>query len=159
MKTVIIGLGNTILSDDGIGIYIVRELTNDFKDIEFIETSTSGFYLLDHIAGYQRGIFIDSIKTEKGEPGEVNIYKLENFKKQRSFSLHSTDLISAIEHSKRCGIDIPGIEQIYFIAIEIIDNQTFSESLTKEIETKKEVIYNEVKKKVSKIIFGKGNEE
>jgi len=68
MKEIILGIGNPILSDDGIGIYIARKLKEENPNWEIVETSDAGFRLIDLIIDYERAIFIDSVKTGKKKP-------------------------------------------------------------------------------------------
>jgi hydrogenase maturation protease len=65
LKTLVLGMGNTILCDDGIGIYVARVLAERFQrdDVTFAEASVGGMRLLDVIAGYGRIIMVDAIKT------------------------------------------------------------------------------------------------
>ena len=150
MKNIVLGIGNNILTDDGIGIYIVNKLKSDLVDIEMITTTNSGFGLVDQIVDYDRAIFIDSILTEEGKIGEVKIYHTNDFSNHIPFSIHSTDLISALEISKVYGMNVPN--EIYLLAIEIKDNFTFNEGFSNEIEEMKESIYNNVKISVSDIL-------
>ncbi|MCK4641513.1 MAG: hydrogenase maturation protease [Candidatus Marinimicrobia bacterium] len=150
MKNIILGIGNNILTDDGIGIYIVKKLKSDFVDVEMITTSNSGFGLVDQIVDYDRAIFIDSILTGRNEIGDVNVYFTNDFSNHIPFSIHSTDLISALEISKIYGMNIP--KEIYLLAIEIKDNFTFNEGFSDEIEGMKESVYNNVKISVCDIL-------
>jgi hydrogenase maturation protease len=54
MKTLVLGLGNDILSDDGVGIYVARELKKIIhsQDITVAEASLAGIGLLDMLAGW-----------------------------------------------------------------------------------------------------------
>jgi len=73
VKTLVIGLGNTILSDDGAGIIISREITERLKkrniEADVVELSCGGFRLMDFLAGYEKIIMIDIMHDEKGEAG------------------------------------------------------------------------------------------
>ena len=77
MKTLILGLGNPILSDDSVGFRVVQGLRANFScpDLTLMESSTSGLGLLDLITGYDKVIIIDAIKTGSGQAGEI--YKIE----------------------------------------------------------------------------------
>ncbi len=133
MKTLILGLGNPILSDDGIGIRIVQELRKRVHDVDIIEASIAGLSILDHITGYNRLILIDSIKTGKGNPGDIYKLKLEDLSTTSHLSSsHGIDFITAIELGKKTGYKIPKIIDIY--AIEIEDNTTFYEGCTTRVE-------------------------
>ncbi|MDY6964877.1 MAG: hydrogenase maturation protease [Halobacteriota archaeon] len=80
MKTLVLGIGNPILSDDGAGVLACRMLkemiseSSGFDNVDIYEENVSGLGLLDVILGYDAVILIDSIKTKKGKVGEV--YKL-----------------------------------------------------------------------------------
>lgn len=65
MKTVILGLGNPILTDDAIGIRIAQKLKEKKPKLEVIETSEAGMALLDLITGYDKFIIIDSMRLLK----------------------------------------------------------------------------------------------
>jgi len=70
-KTLVLGLGNSILTDDGVGCFVARELEGrlSYKGVEIMESSVGGLGLLDLLAGYDKAIIIDAIHTEEGKPG------------------------------------------------------------------------------------------
>ena len=135
-KTLILGLGNPILSDDGVGIEIahrIGERLSGCKDVDVIEASIGGLGILDLIVGYEKLIVIDSIKTKEGKPGELYKLKYDDFRETiHSASPHDTNFATAIEIGRQCDIDIP--EQIEIYAIEIKNNSIFSEQCTPEIK-------------------------
>ena len=70
---VVIGLGNVVLSDDGVGVHAVRRLRERGRPadgIELIEGGTAGLLLLPHLADAQRAIIIDAIDTG-AQPGTL----------------------------------------------------------------------------------------
>ena len=70
MKTIILGLGNPILSDDGVGNRVALELEDKLaqrQDVTVIETSMSGLSLIDMLAGYDKAIIVDAIQTTEGK--------------------------------------------------------------------------------------------
>ncbi len=133
MKTLILGIGNPILTDDGVGIKIAQKLKEGNPELEVMETSEAGIALLELIVGYDKLIIIDSIKTERGKPGELYRLELEDLKPTMEFSSsHGIGIATAIELGQRMGYKIPKYISLY--AIEIKDNTTFNEECTKEIE-------------------------
>ena len=133
MNTLILGVGNPILTDDGVGIKIAQKLEEENPSLEVIETSQSGMALLDLIAGYDKLIIIDSIKTEKGKPGELYKLKLEDLKPATDFSSsHGIDIATAFQLGQRLGHRMPKYISLY--AVEIKDNTTFGEECTQEIK-------------------------
>ncbi|OPY81997.1 MAG: Hydrogenase 2 maturation protease [Syntrophorhabdus sp. PtaU1.Bin153] len=136
-KTLIIGLGNTILADDGVGIYAARAIARrciNIPGVNIIEASIGGVELLDLIKGYDRVILLDAITTKQEAPGKIYRLSLEDLGDPTTFPSgpHFLDVRSATELGKRLGYPIPTTFQIY--AIEIEDNTTFSESLTPDVE-------------------------
>ncbi len=73
-----------------------------------VETSEAGIALLEIIAGYDRVIIIDSIKTEQGQPGELYKLELEDLKPATEFATsHGIDIATAIELRQRIGYKMP----------------------------------------------------
>ena len=146
MNTLILGIGNPILTDDGVGIEIAQRLKEENAKLKVIETSEAGITLLDLIAGYDKLIIIDSIKTEKGKPGDL--YKLEpgDLKPSKDFSSsHSIGIATALELGQRLGYRIPEYISIY--AVEIKDNTTFGEKCTEEVEQRLPFIVKQIMRK------------
>ena len=134
MKTVIIGLGNPIISDDGVGPLVVAELANHLNenDVTITEASVGGLGLVDLLAGHQRAIIVDAIQTANGQPGQIYQLDPSTFNKARHVaSPHDVDFATALEFGKRMGMALP--DQIDIFAIEAADVTTFSEGCTPEI--------------------------
>ena len=75
MRTLLLGMGNPILSDDAIGVRLAAELGRRLPprpDLDVREEcSVGGLNLLDVLTGYQRVIVLDAVKTAAGVPGDV----------------------------------------------------------------------------------------
>ena len=135
MKTLILGLGNTILSDDGVGIRVVEELESRLTnpDITVLETSLSGLSLLDILVGYDKAIIVDAIQTVGGKAGQI--YRLTPDALQVSrhaASPHDVNLATALELGKKLGLALP--REIVIFAIEVADVTTFGEECTPELK-------------------------
>jgi hydrogenase maturation protease len=143
MKTLVLGMGNTILTDDGVGIEITRSLKERKPELDVVETSEAGLALLDFIVGYDRLIIVDSVKTEKGKPGEL--YKIEmGALKPTSHltSLHGVDIATAFELGQRLGYHMP--RQVSIYAVEVKDNTSFGEECTEEVGKKISLIVKQI---------------
>jgi hydrogenase maturation protease len=110
MKTIVIGVGNPICSDDGVGIVVAKRLAERMC-AEFAE-SVGGFEILNEILGYDRAIIVDSIRA--GEVGEV--YKIEMEPSEPSLS-HSVGIFEVVETANRAGLHLPEIE-IYGVGVK-----------------------------------------
>jgi hydrogenase maturation protease len=133
MKTLVLGLGNPILSDDGVGPRVAGELEGRVDDnVTVMEASLAGLNLLDLLVGYNRVIIIDAIQTEGGRAGQIYRLDLETFKMTRhSLSTHDMDLATALELGKKLGLDLP--QKIDILAVEVADTGRFSEECTPEV--------------------------
>ena len=135
MKTLILGLGNPILSDDGVGLRIARALEGKLnrQEITVMETSMAGLGLLDLLVNFDRAIIIDAIQTIGGKAGQI--YRLEPgaFNATRhAATTHDVNFATALELGNRLGLALP--KQITIFAIEVEDVTTFSERCTPEVE-------------------------
>ena len=135
MKTLILGLGNPILSDDGVGIHTARALEGKLnqQEITVMETTMAGLSLLDLLVNFDRAIIIDAIQTREGKVGQIYRLELEAFNTtQHASTPHDVNFATALELGKRLGLALP--QQIVIFAIEVEDVTTFSERCTPEVE-------------------------
>jgi hydrogenase maturation protease len=160
MRTLLLGLGNPILKDDAVGLKVVRALEERIseKDVYVDEASFANIEILEAISSYDRLIIVDSIKTSGGTPGELYGLSLEDLQSTLHLSCpHDINLATALELGKRLGIHVPGEIRIY--AIEVEDNQTFSETCTPSVERAIPQIVEEIAQREHFIFGGKGNEQ
>ena len=128
MKTIIVGLGNPILSDDGIGPRVAAELKDLLEEdnIEIEEANVGGLGLMDLLIGYQKAIIVDAIQTINETPGNIYQLDLEAFERsRRTGPLHDLDLLSALQIGRISGMTLPDIVEVF--AIEAADVCTFGE--------------------------------
>jgi hydrogenase maturation protease len=130
-KTLVLGLGNPILSDDGAGCRAAVVLKEKIKtpDIDIIEAGIAGLDVLDLLNGYDRAIIIDAIRTEKGKPGKIYRFGPGALADTRhTGNPHDTNIATALELGKKLKIKLP--QEIIIFAIEAKDVTTFSEECT-----------------------------
>lgn len=137
-KMLVLGLGNPILTDDGIGIHVVRNVAAHCRrdDLTFVEASLGGLRLLDLMAGYDQAIIVDAIQTPDGRPGEI--YRLHASDLQRSLHLgssHDLSLSSALALGRALGTSLPSDDAIVLIAVEVEDILTFGEICTPAVSS------------------------
>lgn len=134
LRTLVLGLGNTICGDDGVGIRVAEALKDQVcgQETEVAETCTAGLGLLDLIAGYQRVIVVDAIQTHDGKAGQVYRLGLEDLPGPlHCATLHDVDLATALELGRRLGMEMP--REVVIFAIEVADITTFREGCTPEV--------------------------
>ena len=105
MKTIILGVGNPILGDDGVGNHIVNRLKEKITDpnITIDEAITGGMNLLDLIIGYEKAIIVDAVKSENANTGEVKRIPLGDFNTMHSCNPHDVSLVEAIKMAEKLG--------------------------------------------------------
>jgi len=135
MKTLVLGLGNPILSDDGVGIRVAQEVGEKLNDpqITIAETSEAGLGLLDSIAGYDKVIIIDAVQTREGHAGQIYRMGLQDFSLTKHLSSpHQINLVTALELGRMLNLAMP--QEITIFAVEAKDITSFSEKCTPEVE-------------------------
>jgi len=135
MKTQIIGLGNPILSDDGIGVHILQELMNDdfFASCILTIGGTGGAALLDMIEDCDQLIIIDAIQTG-APPGTIFELSLDDIKETMPLHfgfLHGMDFFTAINLKKQINC-FP--LKIKIVAVEAANINIFSEECTDDVK-------------------------
>ncbi len=139
MKTIIIGLGNPILTDDGVGVKVAHllEQTIDLDahpDLTITEASVGGLRLMETLLGYDRVVLIDAyyLHQETTTPGTIHHLTLDDLRSvsptQHSTSAHDTSLVTALDAADKMGYKIPREFIIY--AIEVENILEFSETPT-----------------------------
>ena len=137
MRTLVLGIGNPILGDDGVGFHIAQELAREVKDenIDVKDTSAGGLNLLELIVGYDKVIIIDAIMTKDGEAGEI--YQLRpadvGETAQSTISAHHLDLLAMIKLGKEL---FPGKmpEEVKVLAVGVQEVAWVTEELTGKVK-------------------------
>lgn len=137
MRTLVVGLGNPILGDDGVGWKVaeeVRKLIPPDLPVEVECVSLGGISLMEHLIGYDRAILIDSLAVE-GPAGSILILPLDdlpNYSAYHTTSSHDTTLQTALDMGRSIGAKLPG--QVMVVGITAKQVFEFTEELTPEIE-------------------------
>lgn len=151
-KPVVIGVGNVLLSDEGVGIHIVRQLKKRdiSKLVEIHEIGTSSFEFLNVIEGNSRVIIVDAVRMDE-KPGtvkEIDLVIEDDISLLPQFtSLHQLDLISTLKMAKGV-IDLP--KKIVLIGIEPASLDAGIE-LSKLVETAIPNAISEIIKSIDKM--------
>jgi len=135
VKTVVLGLGNPILMDDGVGLKVVRALKPRVGDpqVTLHESNRGGLNLLDILVGYDRAIIVDAIQTRDGTVGDVYHLKSDDFESCLHVScVHDIDFATALELGRTMGLQLP--RYIAIVAVEVQDVTTFGEECTPVVQ-------------------------
>jgi len=140
MKTLVIGLGNPILGDDGVGWRVVEEIarkTNNRSEVDVDCVSLGGLSLMERLTGCERVILVDSIFTGKKPIGTISQFALRDLPDPtagHSASAHDTSLHNALNLGRSMDIPLPNDEDVLIVAIEAENVYDFSETLSPPVE-------------------------
>ncbi|MFA5424413.1 MAG: hydrogenase maturation protease, partial [Phycisphaerae bacterium] len=101
----VVGLGNTIMADEGIGCVIAEVLSKGqakYPGVEFIEAGCGGINLL-HIMAERKKVIIIDCAIMGTEPGKIKRFtpeQAQSVKKLAHFSLHEVDVMKVIEMAR-----------------------------------------------------------
>jgi hydrogenase maturation protease len=137
-KTLILGLGNPILGDDGVGWRVAEavqtrlSIINTPVEVDF--ASLGGLSLMERMLGYERVILVDCLETGSAPFGTVESFPLSELADPsagHSASAHDTSLITALQTAQSMGADVPS--RVDVVTVEAKTSVDFSEQLSPEI--------------------------
>jgi len=106
MRTVVLGLGNTLLGDDGVGIYALNELQRNWQDhdsIDFVDGGTLSFTLTETLYDADNLIVIDAAQLN-ASPGVVKVFTDENMdsfvRTSKCSSVHEVSLSELLDMAR-----------------------------------------------------------
>jgi hydrogenase maturation protease len=143
MKTLILGMGNPILSDDGVGLLAAEKLLDRIPGTDVASSAMIGLSLFDLIIGYDMLFIIDAMTTRDGKLGELKkIGEDDRYGTLHLFSSHGLNIFELMELGVRCGYDVPRLLAVY--GIEIGDEVAFGEALSPALNKKLCAIVEEI---------------
>ena len=98
--TIIIGIGNILLQDDGVGVHVIERLENEKlpSTVELVDGGTSTLDTLGFFLDYKKVIVVDSLKAGL-EPGTIYKIKPEDIKnyKKENLSIHDVQILDVVK--------------------------------------------------------------
>ena len=153
MAILVLGLGNDLYGDDGVGLRVVGRLKQDLansgaslnqpRDVDYSECCLSGLSLLDVIVGYDALIIVDTIKKPYPQTGRVHILEGKDLRAIPGPSPHYVSVPQTLEIGRRAGLQVP--TKVKVIAVEAKNTYTLGEGLTEEMEKRVPAIMEKVK--------------
>ena len=136
-KVLVAGLGNPLMSDEGIGNYLITKLeglSQRWPLVDFLDVGTGGMSLLHIISGWPKVIFIDCAFM-KCEPATIKRFTPEQVQIVKALahqSLHEADILKVIELSAQLQ---QSQQEIVFFGIEP-ETVELKQELSKSLSTK-----------------------
>jgi hydrogenase maturation protease len=142
VKTIVMGLGNPILGDDGVGWRVAQEVQRRLGGSSHGSTSPvvvefsalGGMSLMEGLIGYEAAILVDALDLD-AVPGTVLTFQLDelqNCAAAHTGCAHDTSLQQALKMGQAMGAPLPG--KITVVGIAARRPYEFSETLSAEVE-------------------------
>jgi hydrogenase maturation protease len=136
MRAIVIGVGNPLLGDDGVGIRVARELSRRFDNhagVTVTELYAGGLRLMEAMVGFDRALVIDAMVSGSCPPGSVRCFAPEELGATRNLRCaHDTSLPAALAMGEMLGLPLP--EEIRVWGVEAGCCEEFGEELTAPVE-------------------------
>ncbi len=131
----VVGLGSPIMCDDAVGLRVSEAIEDlNLDSVDCYQEAVGGLDILPVIHGYRLAIIVDAIQTGAYGPGTIVIYSESDFEsKINEASSHDVNLPTAIKIGRQMDPDIMP-EKIMYIAIEVEDIKTVTETMTPAVE-------------------------
>ena len=144
-RTIVVGLGNPVLGDDGVGwrvadeveerLRAVREAGGAIQAVEVERLGVGGLRLMEFLAGYDAAILVDAAEFPGRPLGEVRSCALDDldcYAAGHLDSAHDASLATALALGRRLGASLP--TRIQTVTVQVQRTDVFSEELTPEVE-------------------------
>ena len=134
-KTLVLGLSNPIMGDDGVGLRVVQEVRRRLRDstsVDVEECYAAGPTLLDFIVGYDNLVFVDSLESDE-TPGTIMQPKREELPDQpANTDAHRMGLLGVLNLGESMKLHVP--RKLSIVAVAIAPDPGFSETLSSPVE-------------------------
>ena len=149
-KILVLGLGNPLMADEGVGCRIIERFlaqADKFPAVDFIDAGTGGLSILHLLAGRNKVVIIDCAYMDLS-PGTIKRFTpddVQSVKKLAHLSLHEVDIIKVIDLAKQLG-QYPDEVIIFGVEPKIIEQrQNLSEVIIEKLDDYIAVISAELK--------------
>lgn len=147
-KIIVLGIGNILLKDEGIGVHVIEVLRKESlpDNVELVDGATAGFDLLPIIQNCDKLIVVDAIKTTEA-PGTIYKFNPEDIdiKRDENVSLHDINFFQVLEVAKKYK-RLPETYMIGIVPEEIDWGMDLSRNLSAKMSLLKSVVLEEIER-------------
>lgn len=133
---VVIGLGNPLVRDDGVGPAVLRRISAGIRshsEVEFLELPWAGLSLLEALRGRRWAVIVDCLVSGELPPGTVRLLSKDDVRGSvRLISYHDLNYSTAMDLGRALGWALP--DDVLIIGIEGREVHEFGEGLTPEVD-------------------------
>lgn len=152
-RLLVLGVGNLLLTDDGVGVHAVQELGReeewDREKVDFLDGATFTqdiFYIFQR---YERVLVLDTVKGGR-EPGTVYRFTEENLRDnyQQRLSLHDIDLLDSLKMAELLG----NKPELLVIGMEPLTISDWSMELSEPVRAKYPMFLEAARREIRAIL-------
>jgi hydrogenase maturation protease len=148
-RTAVVGIGNSIMSDDGVGERVVEALHERGlpDDVDATHAGTTAFFALEAMDGADRAIVVDAVATGEADPGAVHRYRYRDGTFDGATPdvlMHDFSLTDALK-AGRTAYDLP--DELVVVGVEPATTDTgleLSDPVAASVPAVVDVIYDEL---------------
>ena len=143
-RTIVVGLGNPVLGDDGVGWRVAdvieerlreaRKAGHAIPDVDVERLGVGGLRLMEFLTGYDRAILVDAAEFPDRPLGEVRacpLDELDSYAAGHLDSAHDASLSTALALGRGLGASLP--DRIQTVTVQAGRTEEFSEDLSPEV--------------------------
>ena len=125
MKTLVLGIGNTLLTDEGAGIHVLQALQESYPEttgVTYLDGGTLSFTLAGAVEESDNLIVLDAAQL-KSKPGTVDCLvneEMDNFLGTTKRSVHEVGLLDLLDIARLTG-NLPARRALVAIQPDVID--------------------------------------
>lgn len=134
-EILVMGLGSPIMCDDAVGLRVSEAVGRlDLDGVDTQQEAIGGLDILPAISGYKMAVIVDAIMTGRYGPGSVVIFDPEDFADTvADMPAHDVNLATAVKIGRDLHPETMP-DSVKFVAVEVEDIQTMSETMTPSVE-------------------------
>jgi len=151
---IVVGLGNPVLGDDGVGWRVADEVERRLEaqtpavgagNVTVERLGVGGIRLMEVISDHEAAILVDAAEFAGRTPGEVRTWRLDEIEFHAGGhldSIHDASLETALDLGRQMGAALP--DRIDVVTIQARATDVFGEELSPEVEAAVAVAADEV---------------
>lgn len=154
-NTLLLGLGNDILTDDAIGLRVAetcRKINTLSEKVAIAASPEMGLSLLDHIIGFDNLVIVDAVETGKYPPGFVHELEGADLAAFPAISPHFLGVGEVLALGQKLGMHVP--RRVKIFAVEVQDAVTVSTGMTPALEAALSRIVEQVRLGLASVVAG-----
>lgn len=158
MNILLLGIGNILFGDEGIGPHLVNLIDNKYKfaspehTLDIIDGGTLAQRLIPIITEYDKVILVDCVNVDEGKVGDVYTFSFDDVPNYITWngSAHEVEMLQTLQMIEMIG-DLPPVQIVGVIPYVIGENSTFS--MTPEVIEASKLMERVILDQLSKIGF------